>query len=243
MMSVTIDVIDIMFLAFVEQCEHFYNRKPIDRGHHGLQFKFDYCSPNEAEHYGSISLTFYPSTARLHVQGSSYLLWVEEHLPSLYANTEAMIRNQVSKWSSLSRQRGIGRKRESRPLCTNADSSGICWVLSGISCARGHGSCFGSCVILERTGSDGCYAYGCACRQGRCGPVADGASSHNYSGYRYLTRACLAGRICDPTWPCLSTTCSCSQDTCTNWESSWDSHSAKGVSLWRHGGRQSQPIL
>ena len=78
MMSVTIDVIDIMFLAFVEQCEHYYNRKPIDCGqcehyynrkpidcgHHGLQLKFDYCSPNEAEHYGSISLTFYPSTAR-----------------------------------------------------------------------------------------------------------------------------------------------------------------------------------
>ena len=35
MMSVTIDVTDIMFLAFVEQCEHYYELQPIDRGHHG----------------------------------------------------------------------------------------------------------------------------------------------------------------------------------------------------------------
>ena len=123
MMSVTIDVTDIMFLAFVEQCEHYYKLQPIDRGHHGLQFKFDYCSPQETESYGSISLTFYPSTARLHVQGSSYLLWVEEHLPSIYADTETQLMTHTSKWAFLTRQKGIGRKREPRPLCitTRAD--------------------------------------------------------------------------------------------------------------------------
>ena len=41
MMSVTIDVTDIMFLAFVEQCEYHYDIAPIDRGHHGLQFRFE----------------------------------------------------------------------------------------------------------------------------------------------------------------------------------------------------------
>ena len=121
MMSVTIDVTDIMFLAFVEQCEHHYDIAPIDRGHHGLQFRFDYRSPNEDEHYGSISLTFYPSTARLHVQGSSYLLWVEEHLPSIYANTETRFSSQISKWAYLSRQRGIGWKRESRRQRSSVD--------------------------------------------------------------------------------------------------------------------------
>ena len=42
MMSVTIDITDIMFLAFVQQCEQYYDMQPIDRGHHGLQFKFEY---------------------------------------------------------------------------------------------------------------------------------------------------------------------------------------------------------
>ena len=72
--SVTIDVIDIMFLDSVEQCEHY----DIDHGHHMLQFRLNYLSPNEDEHYGSISLTFYLTNACLHLQGSSYLLSVEE---------------------------------------------------------------------------------------------------------------------------------------------------------------------
>ena len=115
-MSVTIDITDIMFLAFVEQCEQYYGMQPIDRGHHGLQFKFEYHSPLEPESYGSISLTFYPSTSRLLVQGSSYLLWVEEHLPSIYSDTESEFITHTSKWAFLTRQRGIGRKREHRPL-------------------------------------------------------------------------------------------------------------------------------
>ena len=120
MMSVTIDITDIMFLAFVQQCEQYYDMQPIDRGHHGLQFKFEYRTPHEPESYGSISLTFYASTARLHVQGSSYLLWVEEHLPCIYADTEREFMTHTSKWAFLTRQRGIGRKREHRPLCNTA---------------------------------------------------------------------------------------------------------------------------
>ena len=115
-MSVTIDITDIMFLAFVEQCEQYYGMQPIDRGHHGLQFKFEYHSLLEPESYGSISLTFYPSTSRLLVQGSSYLLWVEEHLPSIHWDTESEFITHTSKWAFLTRQRGFGRKREHRPL-------------------------------------------------------------------------------------------------------------------------------
>ena len=120
MMSVTIDITDITFLAFVQQCEQYYDMQPIDRGHHGLQFKFEYRTPHEPESYGSISLTFYASTARLHVQGSSYLLWVEEHLPCIYADTDREFTTHTSKWAFLTRQRGIGRKREHRPLCDTA---------------------------------------------------------------------------------------------------------------------------
>ena len=137
MMSVTIDVTDIMFLAFVEQCEHYYELQPIDREHHGLQFKFDYRSPQETKSYGSISLTFYPSTARLHVQGSSYLLWVEEHLLSIYADTETQLMTHTSKWTFLTRQKGIGRKREPRPLSitTRADLTVCKSAASSISTA------------------------------------------------------------------------------------------------------------
>ena len=128
MMSVTIDVTDIMFLAFVEQCEHYCELQPIYRGHHGLQFKFDYRSPQES--YGSISLAFYPSTAHLHVQGSLYLLWVEEHLPSIYADTETQLITHMSKWA---RQKGIGRKRELRPLSsTNRPDLAVCTDTSAV---------------------------------------------------------------------------------------------------------------
>ena len=70
--SVTIDILDIMFLAFLEECENYYGISPVNRGHSGLQFRFDYTSPCDSEIYGTISLTFYPSTSRLLVQGTSY---------------------------------------------------------------------------------------------------------------------------------------------------------------------------
>ena len=57
--SVTIDINDIMFLVFLEECQTHHGVSPIDRGHSGLQFRFDYVSPDDAtEHYGTISRTF-----------------------------------------------------------------------------------------------------------------------------------------------------------------------------------------
>ena len=52
------------------------------------QLRFSYTSPGESEHYGSISLTFYPTTSRLLVQGLSYILWVDEHLPAISKRAE-----------------------------------------------------------------------------------------------------------------------------------------------------------
>ena len=112
--SVTIDIIDIMFLVFMEECEFYHNVRPIDRGPNGIQYRFDYTSPDDAENYGSLSLTFYATTSRLLVQGTSYLLWVDEHLPAIYKRAESRYTEDLGTWRSLTRRRGIGLRRNAR---------------------------------------------------------------------------------------------------------------------------------
>ena len=110
--SVTIDITDLMFLAFLEECQNYHGVVPIDRGHHGLQLRFDYTSLDDDELYGTLSLTFYLTTSRLLVQGSSYLLWIEEHLPIIYNETEHRYMQNASLWSASTRRRGIGIRRD-----------------------------------------------------------------------------------------------------------------------------------
>ena len=112
--SVTIDILDMLFLVFVEECERHHGVTPIDRGQHGLQFRFSYISPNDNEQYGTLSLTLYPTTSRLLVQGTSYLLWVNEHLPIIHREAEVKYLADVTKWRALALRRGIGVRRESR---------------------------------------------------------------------------------------------------------------------------------
>ena len=110
--SVTIDITDIMFLAFLEECQQHHCVSPVDRGHNGIQLRFEYASPDDAnEHFGTISLTFYATTSRLLVQGTSYLLWIDEHLPIIYKKAEQTYEENIGKWRSLARRRGIGVKR------------------------------------------------------------------------------------------------------------------------------------
>ena len=103
-----------MFLVFVDECQRHHGVIPIDRGQHGLQFRFPYISPNEKEHYGTLSLTFYPTTSRLLVQGSSYMLWVEEHLPIVYKAVEGKYLADIPTWRAQSLRRGIGVRRNRR---------------------------------------------------------------------------------------------------------------------------------
>ena len=112
--SVTIDILDMMFLVFVDKCQRHHGVVPIDRGQHGLQLRFPYNSPNEKEHYGTLSLTFYLTTSRLLVQGSSYMLWVEEHLPIVYKAVEGKYLADIPTWRAQSLQRGIGVRRNRR---------------------------------------------------------------------------------------------------------------------------------
>ena len=114
MESLTIDIVDLLFLPLVHQCEIYYDMSPHDRAINGLQFKLPYVSPSDKEHYGSISLTFYPSTSRLLVQGTSYLLWLVEHMPMIYPVAENVMSANLGKWNSLTRQKGIGTKRVTR---------------------------------------------------------------------------------------------------------------------------------
>ena len=110
--SVTIDITDIMFLAFLEECQQHHCVSPVDRGHNGIQLRFEYASPDDAnEHFGTISLASYATTSRLLVQGTSYLLWIDEHLPIIYKKAEQTYEENIGKWRSLARRRGIRVKR------------------------------------------------------------------------------------------------------------------------------------
>ena len=123
--SITIDITDLMFLVILSECETHHGVSPIDRGVNG-QLRFPYTSPGEPEHYGSISLTFYPTTSRLLVQGSSYLLWVNEHLPAICKQAENRYMQDASSWTALARRRGIGLKRDGRSA-RNLRSSRSSW--------------------------------------------------------------------------------------------------------------------
>ena len=112
--SVTIDITDVMFLAFIEVCEHHHDVKPIDRGQHGIQYRFSYTSPSDTDYYGTLSLTFFSTTSRLLVQGSSYLLWVEEHLPLIQQQAHARCIEDMGTWRATARRRGIGIRRNAR---------------------------------------------------------------------------------------------------------------------------------
>ena len=114
-LSVTIDIVDVMLLVFIEECKAYHGVSPTHRGQHGLQLYFAYTSPDDSETYGSISLTFYPTTARLLVQGSSYLLWVDEHMPVICARAEHNFMENASRWNGITKRLGIGLKRDSRP--------------------------------------------------------------------------------------------------------------------------------
>ena len=97
-----------MFLPVFEKCVECHLVTPIKRGSNGDQLKFMYSSPKDTDTYGSISLTFYPSTSRLLVQGSSYLLWVVEYLPHTYLLASNVYTSDPDLWRSKALEQNIG---------------------------------------------------------------------------------------------------------------------------------------
>jgi hypothetical protein len=71
----------LVFLSAV--IREYYRCDPIDRESNGIQIKTEYKSPGDSEILGSISITVFSTTSSLHIQGSSYILWLQEHLPEL----------------------------------------------------------------------------------------------------------------------------------------------------------------
>lgn len=59
---------------------------------------------------GTVSITFYRTTSRIHVQGSSYLIWLEEHYPSLRTQAEQLAA-KLGKAISDQQKRQSGRQR------------------------------------------------------------------------------------------------------------------------------------
>ena len=115
-----------LFLPLLQTCEDLYGIKPTDHNKNGLQFKILYTSPDDSSNsYGTISLTLYPSTSRLHVQGTSYILWVEEHLPLILKSSEDILNSDLSRWQTIAKERGIGSNRQPRvksiPLSSKPD--------------------------------------------------------------------------------------------------------------------------
>ena len=91
-----------MFLAFFEECPQHHCVSLVDRGHNGIQLRVEYASPDNAtEHFGTISLTFYANTSCLLVQGTSYLLWINEHLPIIYKKAEQTYEENMGKWLDI----------------------------------------------------------------------------------------------------------------------------------------------
>lgn len=71
---------------WMSTCEDFYGEKLEEavagNRSKGLCMKMHYKSP-EGEGYGTLTLTFYPQTFKIHVQGNSFGLWLHEHLTAL----------------------------------------------------------------------------------------------------------------------------------------------------------------
>ena len=86
--SVTIDIVDVMFLYVIEECKAYHRVSPNVRGQHSLQLNFAYTSPDDSETYGSISVMFYLTTAWLLMLGSFYVLWIDGYIPAIYARAE-----------------------------------------------------------------------------------------------------------------------------------------------------------
>lgn len=92
--SLTLDTTEGLIETWIEACQSFYPDAAITQGDtHGVQIKGPYYanmggSPCQQK-LGTISITLYSSTSRIHVQGSSYILWLEEHYPRLRGQVEA----------------------------------------------------------------------------------------------------------------------------------------------------------
>ena len=123
--STTVNISKNIFLIMFDICKEKYQNANIsERGQNGIQMTFSLSSASDVgETCGRVSLTFYLSTSVLHVQGSSHLLWVEEHLPWICAEAECLHAQDTEKWEELAKQLGVGNKFPPHPSPSSPDRS------------------------------------------------------------------------------------------------------------------------
>ena len=111
--SLTIQLTPKVFLVWLEACSQFYSTeaKQATKPQHGIQLKCSYSSTVDKSTYGTIAFTWYKTTAKLLVQGNSYLLWYTEHFPLLFSLVDKLFNDDPEKWITLSEKQHIGSKR------------------------------------------------------------------------------------------------------------------------------------
>ena len=84
--GLTLAIDEGMFDTWLNVTKDFYpGIKTNNRDIHGIQMTMSYSSEvNSGPVLGTLSLTFYKSTSKVHVQGTSYLLWLQEHYVKLH---------------------------------------------------------------------------------------------------------------------------------------------------------------
>ncbi len=124
--SLTMDVSEGLFQMWLDTTKEYYpDAEVIDRDQQGVQVRTAYTSPDNTEVMGTISITFYKTTSRIHVQGSSYILWMEEHLEIL----EKLVGDSVSQDEELRKIQGPPPRKSHRPRRTGVGASGgVCGV-------------------------------------------------------------------------------------------------------------------
>lgn len=149
--SLTLDIKEGLVELWLETLKDYYTQgETMDRGQQGVQIKTVYVSPTDTTEMGSISITTYKSTSRIHIQGSSYLIWMEEHLPVLETLVSERAKQDESlgkildsqpRKSQRARQASIMRSAESIncAVCgvevdSNGDSRDVFATLSHMLC-------------------------------------------------------------------------------------------------------------
>ena len=117
--SFTMDLPIELYMVWVTVCQQFYKEcmyEPLinrEANFNGLQLKFAFMGEDDTP-CGSVSLTFYKTTARVLVQGSSYLLWHSEHMGILTLLVDTEFQKKQQYWLKMAQEQRIGENRKDK---------------------------------------------------------------------------------------------------------------------------------
>lgn len=128
--SLTLDISEELVAVWLDTCKKFYTDATVtDREIHGVQVKTPYQTnigeETREERLGSISITLCSTTAKILVQGPSYLLWLEEHYPRLQAQVKATTKSLGKSLQESNSRRTSSRPRKQKTLMSG-QRCGVC---------------------------------------------------------------------------------------------------------------------